>query len=218
MNRENGTNEQQKDDLFLKVSIKDIQGGFIGEIGMREFSVLSAIASFANDKGECFPSQDKLAAMCGVNRRTIIRLIDSLCEYRTADGKPVLIRETIRKEITKTQNNYTVLPSAGMAFGANKVVSNLSQRKNIMDNVKNSNEVVTKLANRLCQNVQKGSDKNVTLTKAIELNPLELNPLEQEPKGVASFVKKKNDYIQDNKMLMNQRLSKIKNRMEKSRR
>ncbi|TYS68837.1 helix-turn-helix domain-containing protein [Sutcliffiella horikoshii] len=176
-------NEEIKDDLFLKVSIENIHGGIVAELGLREYAVLQVIASHADKYGKCFPSQEKLAELCGVSKRTIIRLIDNICAFKV-DGKPVLIRETKREGEKITKNYYTVLPLSGMVFGDSKVVSNLSPRQN--RNVKSASqcekdfkgsdktgkEVVAKLA--------KGSDKNVTLTKSINEININKNHIEQD--------------------------------------
>lgn len=197
----NSNVQNEKDALFLKVSIENIQGGIVATIGLREYAVLQVIASYTNNEGKCFPNQETLAEVCGVSKRQMIRLIDNLCEIRI-DGNPILLRETKREGEKKTKNYYTVLPLAGMAFGSNKVVSKMSPRKDVKDvaHCEETSEGSDKIGKEVVTKRVKGSVKNVTLTKAIELNPLELNPLEQDIKeSAASFVEKNNDPIQDNK-------------------
>jgi hypothetical protein len=190
-------NDEVKDDLFLKVSINNIQNGFIKEIGLREFAVLTAIASFSNDKGECFPSQEKLAEICGVSVRTIIRLIDNLCKVQI-EGKPVLVRETKRKSEKVTKNEYTVLPSAGMAFGANKVVSNLSQRNAEAGHCEDFSEGSDKIGKKVVTKLAKGTDKNVTLTKSINEIQLTKSNIEQDNKNGSYIVEDKKESLNNN--------------------
>lgn len=194
-------NDQVKEDLFLKVSINNIQNGFIKKIGLREFAVLTAITSFANDKGECFPSQEKLAEICGVSVRTIIRLIDNLCKVRI-NGKPVLVRETKRKSEKLSKNEYMVLPSAGMAFGANKLVSDLSQRKTEAGHCEDSSEGSDKIGNEVLTKLAKGTDKNVILTRSINEIQLTKSNIEQDNKN-GFFVEDKKESLNNNNKINN---------------
>jgi len=204
------TNEQQKrkDDLFLKVSIENIHGGIVAAVGLREYAVLQVIASYTDNEGKCYPNQETLAEVCGVSKRQMIRLIDNLCKVRI-DGKPILLRETKRLAEKKTKNYYTVLPLAGMAFGDNKVVSKVSRPKTSeVEHCEDLTEGSDKTCNKVVTESVKGTDKNVTLTKAIELKPLELNPLEQEPvKEMAIVEDKKESLSKTNNVIENKELN-----------
>lgn len=111
--------------LFIKVDIDTLQGGIIRELGVDKFAILTAIASFANNKGEAFPSQDKIAEMVGYSRRTIVTKMKEL-EKVEINGEPI-----IRIEQTKTpkgrRNKYFISPNVGLTFG---------NVKNSDDNVK----------------------------------------------------------------------------------
>lgn len=193
-------NEERKDDLFFKVSIENIHNGLIGEVGLREFAVLAAIASFADDKGIAFPSQETLAKLCDVSERTIIRLINNLCEYRTADGKAILIRKTERKDVKKSMNIYTVTTSAGMAFGSRKVVTNMSVRKDEeIEGCEVSSGGSDKTGKQVVTKLVRGHDKSVTLTKAINKSHLTKSIIEQDGESAASIVEKNKDSSKNNK-------------------
>lgn len=119
--------DEQKEGLFIKTGISHIQGGLIREIGFDGFTVLSVIASFANSEGEAFPSQQLIADICGVERKTINRKINKLCKARF-NGKPILEKKTVRKGYERTKTFYRILPAAGIAFGNGKVVPIEGQR------------------------------------------------------------------------------------------
>ena len=48
--------------------------------GPTEKAVLMALANYADANGECYPSYGKIADDCEVSRRTVIRVMDRLCE------------------------------------------------------------------------------------------------------------------------------------------
>lgn len=118
------TTNREGDDLFLKVSIDNIKNGEVARIGLQKFGLLVVIASFADDKGHCFPSQELLGELCGVGRKRINALIKELCEYRTEDGQRILEKKTTRKGMAKTVSEYRITDSAGITFGNRKVRSN----------------------------------------------------------------------------------------------
>ncbi|MDC3413948.1 helix-turn-helix domain-containing protein [Terrihalobacillus insolitus] len=122
-------------ELFAKMDVKAIQDGLIMKVGgVKHFSVLAAIASFANSKGEAFPSQDKLAEMVGYSRKTVNQYIGELRETKI-DGEPILV--VVQEKTPKgRRNKYVLSPKSGFWFG---IVTKSS------DNVTESgNGVVTK--------------------------------------------------------------------------
>lgn len=48
--------------------------------GPTEKAVLVALANYADARGECYPSYGRIAEDCEVSRRTVIRVIERLCE------------------------------------------------------------------------------------------------------------------------------------------
>jgi hypothetical protein len=147
-------------DLFAKMDVKAIQDGLITKVGgVKHFSVLAAIASFANSKGEAFPSQDKIAEMVGYSRKTVNQYVGDLRETKI-DGEPILV---VKTEITPKgrRNKYILSPKSGFWFG----------------NVTNSNDNVTASGN----GVVTASGKRVVTNGLQEQEPYELKPYEQEP-------------------------------------
>lgn len=181
---------KNNDGLFLKVSIENIKAGEVARIGLQKFGLLVVLGSFANDKGECFPSQSLLAELCGVGRTRINIIIKELCEYRTEDGRAILSKTTNRKALNKTTTNYKFHSASGVAFGKNKVITKTIQHQESTGVVTKSNKVVTETIQRLYRKDDKGCIENDTLTKAIELEPINNNHIEQEKETSASFQEK----------------------------
>lgn len=102
--------------LFVKLDVKAVQDGLIKKVGgVKHFSVLAAIASFANANGEAYPSQDKIAELVGYSRKTVNQYIQELRKV-TIDSEPIL---TIVPETTSNgrRNKYIISQKSGFWFG-----------------------------------------------------------------------------------------------------
>jgi hypothetical protein len=103
--------------VYIKLYIAARTSGLLASISDRDWRTLTAIGTFMNEKGQCYPSQAALARALGVNRATANRRIQSLARFRF-QGKPVLLVERQYKD-TKTgrqfaTNKYHIMPSSGM--------------------------------------------------------------------------------------------------------
>jgi len=63
----------------------------LADLGAERLQTLTAIASFANEKGECWPKQSTLAQALGVTRETVNKRIKALADYRW-NGRPVIVK------------------------------------------------------------------------------------------------------------------------------
>ena len=95
--------------------------GLVRDLGATRWAVLCAIASHMNKKGEAYPTQEKIAVSLGMTRKTAMKHIASLLEYKW-QGQPVLTRE-----LMKSPNNafeyscYRVTSTAQLAIFSAKV-------------------------------------------------------------------------------------------------
>lgn len=148
-------------ELFVKMDINTIQNGAIPKVGgPKYFAILASIACFMNDKGEAYPSQEKISELSGYSRQTVNKTIGELKEKKI-DGDPIL---TIRQEKTHKglRNFYVISPKAGFSFGGRVV--------------KKKDDVV---GSGLQRDVKTGLQ---------ELEPAKQDPsLEQEPKEIIVF-------------------------------
>ncbi|WP_427036516.1 helix-turn-helix domain-containing protein [Cytobacillus pseudoceanisediminis] len=146
--------------LFVKMDVQAIQNGLIQKVGgVKHFSVLAAIASFANSKGEAYPSQEKIADMVGYSRKTVNQYVGELREV-TIDGENILVVKA-EKTPKGRRNKYVLSPKSGFRFG----------------NVTKSNDNVTDSGNGIV--TEKG--KRVVTEGLQELEPYEQEPVELEP-------------------------------------
>jgi len=213
-------NKERKDELFQKVSIAAIQNGLFAQMDGNLVKTLLVIASFQDENGICYPSQDTIAELCGVKRETINRQIKKLINFRTKEGHAVIEKTTIRHGREKTRTYYRILPASGIFFGKNKVVTETSQpikevvtetsqpiESEPMKNVKHvaqcedNSKVVTKSSQGVVTNHIEGCDRNVTLTRTINnnhSNNIQNRTITNNIKSAAIVDKENNSLLKDN--------------------
>lgn len=100
------------DDVYLKMYISAARDGLIADMGDSRWRTLCVIASFMDDEGRCWPSQDQIARRLGVTRQAASKRVRNLLDYRWK-GQPVLVSEKTRTcDGTWNNNVYTVLPNS----------------------------------------------------------------------------------------------------------
>lgn len=108
--------------MFYKVDIETIQGGLIRKVGgVKHFSVLSVIASYANSRGESFPSQDTIGELIGYTRKTVNGIIKDLRSIVIED-EPVL-QIVQEKTAHGRRNKYVLSNKLGLHFGSGVVTN-----------------------------------------------------------------------------------------------
>ena len=107
--------------VYIKVYQEAFTSGLVRDLGATRWAVLCAIASHMNKEGEAYPTQEKIADSLGMTRKTAMKHVASLLEYRWI-GEPVLTRE-----LMKSHNNafeyscYRVMPNAQLTIFSAKV-------------------------------------------------------------------------------------------------
>lgn len=99
--------------IFVKMYVDAVRSGLIADMGPRNWTTLCVIASFMNEKGECYPTQAQIAKGLGVSRQTANKYIRDLLEYRWK-GQPVVRVVKERDEGKFASNRYTVLPISNL--------------------------------------------------------------------------------------------------------
>ncbi|WPS90086.1 helix-turn-helix domain-containing protein [Brevibacillus halotolerans] len=93
-----------------------VHSGFLADIGDENWRTLCVIASFMNERGECYPTQEMIAHRLGVSRQTANRRVKRLLEYRW-NGREVIRAMKERDGKGRWVNaRYTVLSISHLAI------------------------------------------------------------------------------------------------------
>lgn len=178
------------ENLFVKLDVNAMRGGIVTAVGgPRNFAILASIATFANSKGEAYPSQETVGEMVGLSRQTINSAIKDLLKIEV-NGTPIMTKKQ-RKSSKGVRNVYTISAKCGFTFGdmkpeypAKEIIG--VKTKNI--GVKKEN-VGVKNQNLGVKFSNLGVKEGLQEGEPLELEPLELEPkeLEQEPKNIVAF-------------------------------
>lgn len=108
-----------EEEIFIKIFKSFYTSGLasrIGkELGRGKVNTLLAIASYMDEKGVCFPTQEQLAARTGTTVGTINRDVNDLLDFRV-DGKPVLIRSKYKTRAGHRNSVYRVMPISQLSI------------------------------------------------------------------------------------------------------
>ncbi|MGG0794378.1 helix-turn-helix domain-containing protein [Brevibacillus laterosporus] len=110
---------EDKPRIFFKTYVDDaIHSGLIGDMGAERWQTLCVLASFMDDRGVCYPSQDMIAKRLNVARETANRRIQSLLKYKW-QGRALVTMHKHRDPTTQAWRNsvYTIYPITGLQFG-----------------------------------------------------------------------------------------------------
>jgi len=126
--------------IFVKMYVSAVREGLIADMGTKNWTTLCVIASYMNEKGECYPTQAQIARGLGVSRQTANKYVNDLLAYKYGNQQVVRAikdrNEYGRYDVTR----YTVLPVSQLSI-FDKPVSTLSDTVNAdtanVDNKKN---------------------------------------------------------------------------------
>ena len=101
--------------IFVKMYVDAVRSGLIADMGPRNWTTLCVIASFMDEKGECYPTQEQIAKGLGVSRQTANKYINDLLTYQW-HGKPVIKAVKTRKYGRFDKTIYTILPTSNLSI------------------------------------------------------------------------------------------------------
>ena len=93
--------------IFVKMYVESVKSGLIADMGAKNWTTLCVIASYMNDKGECYPTQSQIAKGLGVSRQTANKYINDLLAYRW-NGQAVVVAVKGREKGRFDNSRYTV--------------------------------------------------------------------------------------------------------------
>lgn len=106
----NLTEGKSETKIYLKMYVAAVKEGLIADLGDSNWRTLCVVASFMNEKGECYPTQAQIAKGLGVSRQAAQRRLSALAEYRW-NGKPLI--STVKGRSSKgtfENTRYTIHP------------------------------------------------------------------------------------------------------------
>lgn len=145
----NVTTKETNTDIYLRLYLSAFKSGLVAELKPTNFTVLLAICSFMNDKGECYPTQEQIAELTGISKPTVNKAVNELVEFKV-NGKPLVGRTLIQKGYHKS-SIYTVNPISQVAIFDGEIDTNLST--NTGTNVETKIETINDVKYRTAKDV-----------------------------------------------------------------
>ncbi|MFS0841184.1 helix-turn-helix domain-containing protein [Paenibacillus sp. 1P03SA] len=117
----NVLNQEWQSEIYFKIYLSMFKSGLVRDLGSDRFAVLLAIASFMDESGKCYPTQEQIADVLGISRTTANKRINALLEFRW-NGRPIIERQKVRFKSSPNENSvYTVLPLSQLAIFSGEV-------------------------------------------------------------------------------------------------
>ncbi|MBC9785492.1 helix-turn-helix domain-containing protein [Heliobacterium chlorum] len=108
--------KKNRNDLFMRVYFDMFSKGLAASLGPKRLMTLLTIASYMNESGDCFPTQEQIARRMGVSTKTAYTYITELITFRWND-QPIIqrLKRYIPGKGPQEQSFYTVLPISQVA-------------------------------------------------------------------------------------------------------
>jgi predicted transcriptional regulator len=110
----NLANGETKLNVYVRVYTSIFTSGLVAKMGSNNFTTLMALASYMDEKGECYPTQLQLAEAVGVHKNTINKYINELLEFKI-DGKALVTRTKVNRGQGKISSYYKIHPLSQVA-------------------------------------------------------------------------------------------------------
>lgn len=135
----------KSNDLFFRVYINAFTGGLVKELKPQRWTTLQAIASYMDENGYCFPTQEQLAERIGWLVQNVNKWVQELEQFRW-QGQPILERQFKFNGFSK-YTIYRILPLAQIAI-FNGEVDNLTA-PNVKDDCQEPSSAAGELPNSM---------------------------------------------------------------------
>ena len=133
--------------IFLKLYLSIRTSGLLGAISDKDLKTLITLATFMDEQGKCYPSQEYLAKSLKLTQAGIAKRMKSLLAFRW-QGKPLVSAQKTRSNGGRYENTiYTILPESSLSIFSNTPNSHMPAShmvgSNTNDNHVNNNNNVT---------------------------------------------------------------------------
>lgn len=112
--------------VYLRVYSSMFTSGLVANMGIHNFATLLVIASYMNEKGECYPTQVQLAERLGVHKNSVNKYVNNLLAIRVND-KPVITREIVNQGRGRVSSFYKIQPLSQIAIFDGEVTNLVTQ-------------------------------------------------------------------------------------------
>jgi len=110
----NLANGEVTNSMFVKVYNTIFTEGLVSKMGATGFTTLVALATFMNEEGECYPTQEQIAERIGVHKNTANKYLNALLEVEI-NGTRLVTRTKVNKGQGKISSFYKIHPLAQLA-------------------------------------------------------------------------------------------------------
>lgn len=115
------TSEVEKQ-VYLRVYKSMFTSGLVAQMKLHNFATLMAIASYMDEDGECYPTQQQLAERMGVHINSVNKYVNQLLDFEV-DGKKIISREIVNQGRGKVSSYYKIHPISQLAIFNGEVES-----------------------------------------------------------------------------------------------
>ncbi|QWI73315.1 helix-turn-helix domain-containing protein (plasmid) [Bacillus mycoides] len=103
----------QQGEVYVKMFV-GVNRGLMAHLGANLWQLYSALATFMDRDGSCYPSQIQLAKVMGVSRETVNRRMQKLLKMEWK-GEPIVTAHKVRTETNQFDNTIYTL-NTDLAF------------------------------------------------------------------------------------------------------
>lgn len=108
---------ERQERLFLKMYVAARTSGLLAAISDRTWKTLCVLATYMDEDGYCYPSQQELARAMGCSRQMVSERVNALAEFRFRDQPIFLIVNDGHARHGRWANNgYRVLPISSLGI------------------------------------------------------------------------------------------------------
>lgn len=128
--------------IYVRVYTTMFTSGLVAKMGANRFTTLMALASYMDEKGECYPTQNQIADAIGVHKNTVNRYINDLLEFQI-EGKNLVTRQKINKGQGKIFSYYKIHPLSQLAKFNGKIESLESTQSSDIEDTQSEDSLIT---------------------------------------------------------------------------
>ncbi|QHZ52368.1 helix-turn-helix domain-containing protein [Paenibacillus larvae] len=111
------TSGQTETRIFIKFYVDAVRSGMVADIGPERLQTLIVLASYMNERGECYPTQEMIAKSLGISRESATRRIRSLRKYKWKGRNLIEVKRTRDPQTQAWANTiYTILPVSNLGI------------------------------------------------------------------------------------------------------